>query len=336
MKITVLIPAYMPDKTLIDLAKELRGKGFSILVVDDGSGADFDGIFRETKEFAELVRLEKNGGKGAALKTGFSKLPELFPDSEAVITADADGQHSVNDICRVAQELEKGASCVITERNLGKNIPARSKFGNDLSRFVYAATTGRYLYDTQSGLRGFAIEHCDWLSKVGGNKYDYEMSVLLHIDKMNLPITTMPIDTIYINKNASSHFNPVKDTLRIYGRFMRTLLFSLIANILNHIAVIVSLVVFGEKYIMPVILISGVFFTALSITLNKCIAFKKMSASIILKMAALSLLRICISAGLCALGKLIGLPYIASYIISLILHPPIQFLIPYWLSRAKN
>jgi glycosyltransferase involved in cell wall biosynthesis len=58
MKITVLIPAYMPDKTLIDLAKELSGKGFSILVVDDGSGADFDGIFRETKEFAELVRLE--------------------------------------------------------------------------------------------------------------------------------------------------------------------------------------------------------------------------------------------------------------------------------------
>ena len=212
----VLIPAYEPDAQLVPLTQRLKDAGFTVVVVDDGSGPDYEDIFAATKDNACVVTHPQNRGKGAALKTGMAYIRDNLPEAENFITCDADGQHRVEDVIRVQEQLHSGNTFVLTMRKLRKDIPLRSRVGNSMSRVVYALLTKRYLSDNQSGLRGFACSHIDWLVQVEKDNYDYEMNMLYYATKKGIPISTILIEAIYIDNNASSHFQPVKDTVRIY------------------------------------------------------------------------------------------------------------------------
>ena len=212
----VLTPAYEPEKQLVELVRRLKEAGFEVVVVDDGSGPAYKEIFDAVRQDACVVVHEKNRGKGAALKTGMAYIQENMPHAEHFITCDADGQHRVEDVIRVSQQLQAGHKFVLTMRKLKKDIPLRSKVGNDMSRVVYTLLTKRYLSDNQSGLRGFDRSHIKWMLKVERDKYDYEMNVLYYAAKKSIRIHTILIDAIYIDNNQSSHFQPVKDTVRIY------------------------------------------------------------------------------------------------------------------------
>ena len=212
----ILIPAYEPDEQLIELAKQLKENDFVVVVVNDGSGSAYQDIFTATEEFAHVVVHEKNRGKGAALKTGMLYIRDKLPQAENFITCDADGQHRVEDVLRVSQQLRSGQKFVLTMRKIRKDVPLRSKVGNTMSRVVYTLLTKRYLSDNQSGLRGFHRSHIDWMLQVEKDNYDYEMNVLYYAAKKGIRISTILIDAIYINNNQSSHFQPVTDTLRIY------------------------------------------------------------------------------------------------------------------------
>lgn len=213
----VLIPALQPDEKLLQTLAELHSRGMKTLVVDDGSGADYDEIFEKARACGTCVlRLAENRGKGGALKYGMRQLRSLFPDCTGCITADADGQHRTKDILRVQQALRGGAEFVLTVRALRGDIPKTSKLGNTMSRYIYTVLTGHYFRDNQSGLRGFSAAQLPWLCAVPGEKYDYELNMLLYADKQRIPVTTLPIDTVYIDDNASSHFDALHDTVRIY------------------------------------------------------------------------------------------------------------------------
>ena len=236
----VLIPAYEPDAQLIGLVQELTENGLEVLVVDDGSGADYREIFAAVAQQATVLTHPANRGKGAALKTGMQHIWNSMPQCEHFITCDADGQHAVSDVLRVQQTLHDGNSFVLSVREPRKDIPLRSKVGNTMSRVVYALLTNRFLPDNQSGLRGFARSHIEWMCCVEKDNYDYEMNVLYYAAKKGLQITTLTIQTIYINDNASSHFNPIKDTLRIYRSLFylaRALFIALLASELAVVAV---------------------------------------------------------------------------------------------------
>ena len=133
-------------------------------------------------------------------------------------------------IVKIAKLLEKGSSIVVSIRIMTGKIPARSMFGNVLSRWIYTLLTGHHLLDNQSGLRGFSVSHIDWLLDVAGEKYDYEMNVLYYADKQRIVMDTIPIEAIYIDGNKSSHFSPVKDTLRIYKQLFTSARASLMAT----------------------------------------------------------------------------------------------------------
>ena len=225
----VLIPAYEPDEQLITLTRRLTEAGLQVLVVNDGSGSRYKPVFRQVRQQAAVIELEKNSGKGAALKAGMAHIRDHFPDCEHFITCDADGQHKVEDVLRVREQLHKGEKFVLTVRRFQKDMPLRSKIGNNLSRFVYALLSNRYLSDNQSGLRGFHRDHISWLVKVEKDNYDYEMNMLYYAAKKNLRIATVSIEAIYIDNNESSHFNPVLDTLRIYKSLFSLALGSVIA-----------------------------------------------------------------------------------------------------------
>ena len=248
MKEIVLIPAYKPDEEMCSLAKDLNTRGFDVLIVNDGSGAEYDETFNTASQYATVISHEQNKGKGRALKTGMEYIQKNCPECVFFITADADGQHRADDIVRVKEELKNGAPFVLTTRLLGRNIPKRSKFGNDLSRVIYTLSTGRYFKDNQSGLRGFSAQNIDWLLKVKGEKYDYEMNMLYYASKQAIPVTTLDIDAVYIDGNKSSHFNPVKDTVRIYRLLFSSAKASIITAILAQIAIFVCALVTDVPY----------------------------------------------------------------------------------------
>ena len=190
MEIAVLIPAYQPDSVLISLVQALHRENFRLIVTDDGSGPAYADIFSALLPYAEVLTCPENRGKGRALKCALRHLAADPQGCRAFITADADGQHTVADILRVREALLSGSRFVLTTRTLhGKSVPLRSRVGNDLSRFFFSLAAGCFLQDNQSGLRGFSTDCLPWLTEIGGEKYDYEMNVLLYAARQELSIT---------------------------------------------------------------------------------------------------------------------------------------------------
>ena len=96
-----LIPAYCPCECLADIARDLSRKDYSVIIINDGSGSEYDQIFSRAGEFAQIVEHGKNRGKGAALRTGLEYILSGFVLAPyTVVTLDADGQHSVSELKR--------------------------------------------------------------------------------------------------------------------------------------------------------------------------------------------------------------------------------------------
>lgn len=273
----VLIPAYEPDEELIRLVGELKEHAFTIVVVDDGSGKSYQHVFSAVRNSAHVVTLETNRGKGGALKAGMQYIREQLPECTHFITCDADGQHRPADVVRVREQLISGHKFVLTVRERKGKIPLRSRVGNDLSRIVYTLLTSRYLSDNQSGLRGFAREHLDWMVEVEKNNYDYEMNVLYYAAKMGLKITTLPIEAIYIENNASSHFNPIGDTVKIYKSLFSLAFATPISFLLTELLLLAATFTVNNRYIGFTIPTIGAFSMLTYILLNKFIFFTRIS-----------------------------------------------------------
>ena len=270
-----MIPAYEPDKELIKIVDQLSEEGFQIVVVNDGSGKEYNEIFATVSEKADVVTLEKNSGKGAALKAGMRRIKEHYPDCESFITCDADGQHRVVDVVKVREQLRRGKKFVITTRIRKGKIPFRSRFGNDLSKFVFTLLTNSYLEDNQSGLRGFSISNIDWLMSVEKNNYDYEMNVLYYAAKIGLDIATVPIDAIYIENNASSHFSPVKDTLRIYKSLYSLAFGTLLSFVFIELMVVAASFIVDLCYLPFTLSVIGATGLLIHIVLNHLVFLRK-------------------------------------------------------------
>jgi putative flippase GtrA len=237
----ILIPAFEPGTSLPDVAAELArtAPDLRVLVVDDGSGPAFADVFRRARDAgAEVIGYGENLGKGHALKHGFRHVLARYP-GQAVVTADSDGQHRVGDILRVAQRVDRGdeRTMVLGGRRFAGDVPARSRFGNAVSRTAFALATGSAVNDTQTGLRGFPAGMLEWLLTVDGERFEYELAMLLECSSAGLRIDEIPIETVYLEHNASSHFRPVLDSMRV----LRPLLVYVAASLASFLIDVVAL-----------------------------------------------------------------------------------------------
>ena len=325
MKTAVLIPAYNPDEQLKILTDELKEKGFEILVVDDGSDEACQPYFENLQ--AEVIHNPTNLGKGAALKNGMRALREIYPDVDNFITADADGQHPVSDICRVQDELARGHDFVITTRILKHaKTPLKSRIGNALSRFFVCIANNHYLPDNQSGLRGFDVKHIDWMLEVRGDKYDYELTVLLIAEKQGIRAKRVPIEAIYFNNNANTHFKPLIDTLRIYKNFFLTEIFAVIASILSIVLVLVSDILYGYQYMFWTILIAWGIHAILCFVVERYTIFRKIKYTPGVRRLLFSIFRHAIYWLICfAIKSLLGWPFTVAFIIAMLLTAVMEF-----------
>jgi glycosyltransferase involved in cell wall biosynthesis len=266
----VLIPAYRPEERLVGLAEELAGRAElgAVIVVDDGSEAEYRETFRRlgAMERIAVLRHVVNLGKGAALKTGLNHAACVYPESVGVVTADADGQHSAGDILRIAAELAANPrQLVLGVRTFGKSVPLRSRLGNTLTRAIMRAITGQKLSDTQTGLRGIPMEWIPELVKLRATGYDFELDMLVSSGETARAVREVGVATIYIDNNRSSHFNPLRDSMRIYFVFIRFLAASLTAAGIDNLVFILALHWWPEALFCQLAgrLVSGTFqFTA--------------------------------------------------------------------------
>lgn len=202
------------------LVQKLNGRFARLVVVNDGSTRGLETLSAVEPLVEKVLVHPVNRGKGAALKTAFDYLGAVD-----VVTADSDGQHTLEDIVKVAEALKtQREGLVLGVRAFAGKVPFRSRFGNWWTRIFFFLLTGLYVRDTQTGLRGIPAPLVSRVRSLEGERYEYEMVMLADAKRHAVKPVQIPIETIYFNDNAESHFSPLKDTIRIYRALFRYLL----------------------------------------------------------------------------------------------------------------
>ena len=239
--IPVIIPSYEPDEKLIKLLSELKAAEVSpVIVYDDGSDESlYGGYFKKAEiEFdAVILRHAVNLGKGRALKDAFNYCLNEYRDLIGVVTADSDGQHSVEDIKKCMKALKDNPKALIMGvRDFDKSgIPARSVFGNKVTSKVMSILAGVSVRDTQTGLRAISKSFMEKLLSCNGERFEFETNMLLMTKDEEIKIVEVPIKTIYIEENKTSHFRPIQDSAMIYAVFLKFLFSSLSSSVVDMV-----------------------------------------------------------------------------------------------------
>ncbi len=225
--VPIVIPSYEPDERFPKILRELVSAGLGpVIVVDDGSGPDYSSFFDEARTIlgpsGVVLTHEVNKGKGRALKTAFSHIIENYPSAVGCITADSDGQHTVECISNVREGLiASPSSLVLGVRKFdGADVPWKSRAGNTITIKVVSYVSGLKISDTQTGLRGIPLSFMKELLSVKGERFEFETRMLLE-SVGRYPIVEVPIKTVYDSaENHQTHFDPWKDSWRIYKMFL--------------------------------------------------------------------------------------------------------------------
>ena len=232
----VIIPAYKPDSHLPELVlRFLDPDSTAVIVVDDGSGPECEGIFSSLPAGAVLLRHEVNRGKGAAMKTAMAHILSSMPDIDRAVTVDADGQHLPEDVNKVLKKLDANPNAlVLGSRAFDGDVPLRSRFGNTVTRWVFSVASGVKVRDTQTGLRAFSRANMEKFLQIPGDRYEYEINQLLEASRAGIPIVEETIRTVYLDQeNSSSHFNVWRDSFRIYMCIIKFAAASLIGYLVD-------------------------------------------------------------------------------------------------------
>lgn len=346
--IPVVIPAYEPDRRLIDLLEDFRKKNIRcVILVDDGSGEKYREIFEEAEQIIQklggtILTHEVNRGKGRALKTAFAYVLENMPVACGVVTADSDGQHSVECIRAVMQRLrEKPDALVLGVRSFDEEqVPWKSRFGNKLTMKILGYVSGIHVSDTQTGLRGIPVAFMKDLLDVEGERFEFETRMLLEtVGKCE--IEEVKIQTIYDSKeNHQTHFNPVKDSIRIYkilgAKFLKYIFASLSSSVLD-IGLFALFCYFLKGRVLPYIAVSTVLARIMSaaynFTMNYKVVFRSSEhvGSSAARYIALAIVQMLASAALVTGGSAI-LPMLPEVLIKVVVDTAL-FLISYYIQR---
>ncbi len=277
----IIIPAYMPDEKMIELIKELQdAKAAQIIVVDDGSGEAFTGLFQQAADLGcTLLRHDVNKGKGQAIKTALSYGLTNGLLNDGVITADADGQHTPPDIQKIADAMVlTPEAMVLGVRNFTGEVPLKSRLGNGFTRFFFALIHGSMVKDTQTGLRGLPLAQIPLLISLPGERYEYEMNMLLALRPHGIKLVQIPIDTIYIEGNRSSHYRAFQDSMRIFWLLLKYAASSMASFVVEY-GVFALMHTFVADQLIGSVVVARAVSSLVNFSLNKHVVFKHTSNS---------------------------------------------------------
>ena len=310
--VVVLIPALNPTENLYKLVTELINLQFKkIIIVNDGSDSK-NKIFPKLKEYSECDILEysDNKGKGYALKYGINYYLENYKNKyEGIVTADADYQHLPNDILNISLKLVGNLdSFILGCRNFDLDtVPKPNRIGNKITSFIFKVLYGKRVTDTQTGLRGIPNRYLNLALEADGNRFEYEMNMLIKLSKDNINFLCVPIETIYYEESESK-FNKLVDSVIIYkvlfaeyikfiisgftSFLIDILLFIIINKILNVIDVNIRIVL--------ATCLARIISSFINFNINKNFVFKshEKSKKILFKYYCFCIIRTILSAGI--------------------------------------
>lgn len=251
VNVTAIVPSYQPDEKLLQVVRGLYEAGFTdIIVVNDGSDADKQRYFSQAEAVPGCVVLThpENMGKGVAIKTAMKYYAEHKPDdSIGVVTVDGDAQHRVSDVISLSCALaENPDSLILGVRDFSlPHVPRRSRMGNRITVGVFRLFCGIRVSDTQTGLRAVSEKYIAAMLEVKGDRYEYETNVLLDMKHMGLTHYEVPIETVYIEENQTSHFRTVRDAVRIYALIIKYMSSSLVSSFVDEVMFFLFTTLFG-------------------------------------------------------------------------------------------
>ena len=224
MKYVPVIPCYNPPEVFSNIILELSQMGVrDVIIIDDGSNNKRIFSIANKKGYT-VIEHNTNKGKGEAIKSGIRYYRKHFIDKyKGIVMIDCDGQHRVWDMDKVGQEMIHSDKFTMGVRNFNiDGVPFRNKMGNKITSLVFKWMFGVYIKDTQTGLRGVPNRLIDTVLKIDGERYEYEISMLIDIVKMKEEIKEVEIETVYDNNEKRySYFNPFKDSYRIYKEMIK-------------------------------------------------------------------------------------------------------------------
>lgn len=252
MNSIVIIPAFNPDKKLITLVEGLISMNFKMVIVNDGSAKKSKAIFDRLKDKFQCVICEhlSNLGRGTAIKTGIEYASILYPDSVGYVTVAADGQHTPEDILKVAEQLEKKPEAVVlgTRDFKDQQVSLKARIFNRMTAMAYFISTRRHCLDTQTSLRGIPRSLTQMCLEQNGNRQEYEMNMLLEVARQKIPVLEVEIAAIPARNREASALKSLRDGLSIYLNILRFCLSSfLLAIVDNCLFTIILNLAFGAN-----------------------------------------------------------------------------------------
>ena len=221
MRVAALIPALNAANTLEPVVRGALQQIETVVLIDDGSADGTADV--AARAGATVLKHEVNRGKGAALKTGFKWACEHGFDG--VVTLDADGQHLPREIPKFIDcHATTGGDLIIGGRAhlFGQMLPRR-RMANRFSAWSIAFASGTNITDSQSGYRYYSTRLLRGL-KLRSNGFAMESEVIVRAGRGGFKVLTTPIDLGFVDGQSTSHYKPLKDTVRIFAVVFVTLL----------------------------------------------------------------------------------------------------------------
>ena len=209
MKFCVVIPCFNHVATVTAVAQSVK-IFCPVIVVDDGSTERLPQL-----PGCEIIRLEKNFGKGAALRAGFRRAAEL--GFTHAITMDADGQHFAEDLPKFLNTAQAQPEALIVGVRdfFAAGCPTHRRRSNAVSTFWFRVETGVRLPDTQCGFRCYPLALTERLKPRSG-RYAFELEFMVRASWVGTPIVAVPVKCTYApDQLRQSHFRPVRDLAHI-------------------------------------------------------------------------------------------------------------------------
>lgn len=322
--IFVIVPTLNPNVDIFTPFLDQLLKDFkNVLVYDDGCRDEYQDFFKSLeKKGIVVLHHYVNLGKGRAMKDAFNFILNEYPNIKGVVTADSDGQHSVKDIKKCAKAvLAHQDSLILGCRDFNqKNVPGRNRFGNKTTRSVLKIFCGVGVSDTQTGLRGLSREVMAKFMTTSGDRFEYETNQLIDTISKNVPIYEVPIETIYVNGNTESHFNPIKDSIAIYKMFIKYIFASASAFIIDILLfALFAKILKLPHHILVATVLARIISSIYNYSVNANMVFKNKNKTSFIKYAILVIIQMMVSG--------LAVDFLASHVFTSVSPVPIKIVV---------
>jgi len=227
-RVAVVIPAYRAEETIAAVVAGLPEEIAHIFVVDDASPDRTAEVVEGLRDpRVQLIRRERNGGVGAAVKSGYEAA--LAAGCDVVVKVDADGQMDARFLPDLVLPLLTGEAGYakgnrLWSYNASRAMPRRRLLGNLFLSLATKAASGYWnILDPTNGFtaaRADVLRRLDW--RHIEDRYFFETSALVEMHLIRVPVRDVLMPARYAGESSSLRLLPT--AVEFSGRLTKALL----------------------------------------------------------------------------------------------------------------